>query len=143
MHPLRLQWLSLIAADRAIGAPTTRLAVAVASLADADGIVHARTSDLVPLARIGSKRMGPLLDQLVAAGYLDPGFPARKARISVQMTMPPSRKPIREAKARLLGVTELDPKFRIDLEVDTEVISMTIGKVDALTIARAIKPQRA
>lgn len=140
-HPLRLQWLALIAADPAISPVAIRLAVAIAALADDRGVVHAHMADLTPHCGISVRRMRPHLDQLIEAGYLIPGSLTRQGRIAVEISLPPGNRTIRETRARLVSIVELDPKFRIDLEVDDVVMSLTLNQRDARAIGRAVKPR--
>lgn len=131
----------IVAADSAISPIAIRLAVAIAALADDRGVVRAHMADLVPHCDSSVRRMRPHLDQLIAAGYLLPGSLTRQGRIAVTIAFPPDSTTIREARARLVSITELDPKFRLDLEIDDVIMSLTLDQRDARAIGRAVKPQ--
>lgn len=136
----RLSWLARIAADPKVGATATRLAVAIAGMADDADRLCIRLSDLSPVCQISSRRMRPFIDELIGAGYLADGPTPKQGTLNVQIAMPQGSKTMRTMRGQLVSIDALAPKFRLFIEAEDEVISLTIDRRDARAIARAITP---
>lgn len=151
---IRLIWLARVAADERIKPTAVRLAVAINHLADDEGRVHCRMSDLTPHCQVSGRRMLPHLESLIDRRYLASEFVSPQGRVAVRITMPPApkapasakAKPVRQANARVVKVAALPrpqaplPLFRVDLETDDELLSLVLPSKSVEGMVAAVLP---